>query len=372
MLPKQCDVVIFDREGCHEIIEYILKNRTDYTIVDSYIKHYYLHPFFLFLYIKNLITSIDYNYGILSTIYRVYFATLIQIIKPKVVITYIDDNTLYHWLIKRCEGPTYIAIQNGIRQKFHKKLVNREYSHDHYYCFGQYDIIKHSELGHKIKYGHPIGSLRSGIFYEKTKEQSNEIYDICLISNWINKKKCQQNKLLDEINDYSHKVNTNLARFIKTNIKKISIALRTSTDEEYNYYREIFGNNAFIFKYNHQPYSSYNLMLQSKLTVSFMSTSVLEALSLNKKAIFIDTSMSDDYVDYDDAIRYKFTSYNPFEEKLNTILEYAYKDYIKPLNAIKENVINLDLNNLPQNIISSHLIQILKEKNEPRYIKKNN
>ena len=38
----------------------------------------------------------------------------------------------------------------------------------------------------------------------------------------------------------------------KTNIKKISIALRTSTDEEYNYYREIFGNNAFIFKYNHQ------------------------------------------------------------------------------------------------------------------------
>ena len=57
MLPKQCDVVIFDREGCHEIIEYILKNKTDYTIVDSYIKHYYFHPFFLFLYIKNLISS---------------------------------------------------------------------------------------------------------------------------------------------------------------------------------------------------------------------------------------------------------------------------------------------------------------------------
>ena len=57
---------------------------------------------------------------------------------------------------------------------------------------------------------------------------------------------------------------------------------------------------------------------------------------------------------------------------MNTILEYSYKDYIKALNVIKENVINLDLNNLPQNIISTHLIQILKEKNEPRYIKKNN
>ena len=366
MLPKQRDVVIFDREGCHLIIEYILKNRTDYTIVDTYIKYYYLHPFFLFLYFKNLIASMNRSQRILSTIYRVYFTTVIQIIKPKVVITYIDDNALYHWLIKWCKGPTYIAIQNGIRQKFHKKLVNREYSHDHFYCFGQYDIIKHSKLGHKIKYGHPIGSLRAGIFYEKTKKDSNEIYDICLISNWLNKKKCQQSTLLCEINEYSHKVNINLARFIKRNTKKISIALRTSSDEEYNYYQEIFGNNAFIFKYNHQPYSSYNLLLQSELTVSFMSTSVLEALSLNKKAIFIDTSMSDDYVDYDDAIRYKFTSYNLFEKKLNTILEYTYKEYIKPLNVIKANVINLDLNNLPQNIISSHLIQILKGKNEPR------
>ena len=366
MLPKQSDIVIFDREGCDEITEYIVKYE-EYIIVDSHIKYYYLNPYFIIIYLKNLIFSINSVKNLLSIIYKTYFLTIINFINPKIVITYIDDNMLYHWLSKHYKGPTYIAIQNGIRQKFHKKLLNKEYCHEHFYCFGEYDLKKHNELGHQIKYGHPIGSLRSGIFFENQKNKFDTNYDICLISMWINPRKCKNNKLLDDINKHSHQVNINLAKYAKKNNKKISIALRTSSDEEYNYYFKLFDNSASIFKYNHQKYSSYNLSQQSNLTVSFMSTSVLEALALNKKALFIDTSMTNDYVDYDDAIRYKFSKYNDFEKKINYLLDEPYDQYLMALNNIKKNAINLDLDNLPQQIIKNHLLQILNKENEPKF-----
>ena len=98
-----------------------------------------------------------------------------------------------------------------------------------------------------------------------------------------------------------------------------------------------------------------------------MSTSVLEALALNKKALFIDTSMTNDYVDYDDAIRYKFSKYNDFEKKINYLLDEPYDQYLMALNNIKKNAINLDLDNLPQQIIKNHLLQILNKENEPKF-----
>ncbi len=85
MLPKQSDIVIFDREGCDEITEYIVKYE-EYIIVDSHIKYYYLNPYFIIIYLKNLILSINSVKNLLSIIYKTYFLTIINFINPKITL----------------------------------------------------------------------------------------------------------------------------------------------------------------------------------------------------------------------------------------------------------------------------------------------
>ena len=42
--------------------------------------------------------------------------TMLQFIKPIIVLTYIDNNSIYHWLCRNYKNSKFIAVQNGIRQ----------------------------------------------------------------------------------------------------------------------------------------------------------------------------------------------------------------------------------------------------------------
>ena len=105
---------------------------------------------------------------------------MLQFIKPIIVLTYIDNNSIYHWLCRNYKNSKFIAVQNGIRQVLGNERY-KKYRHDIFYCYGEYDIEKHKQLGCSCNEAHPIGSLRAGLIRNESDINIKK-YDICLIS----------------------------------------------------------------------------------------------------------------------------------------------------------------------------------------------
>ena len=120
-----------------------------------------------------------------------------------------------------------------------RKLTDVAINHDHYYCFGQYDVDKHHEMGFTIKHPYPCGSLKLGLLGDLIDRKEKK-YDICLLSNYKFNARIK-NPVTKEISDNNKLLDLNIARFINDTNKNIIIALRTETIEERSYFQKIFG-----------------------------------------------------------------------------------------------------------------------------------
>ena len=122
----------------------------------------------------------------------IYELTLIEIINPKLVVTLIDDDTLFlsfsHYTKKKI---TFIAIQNGYRAAWNisslvnninfKRRLNRfnKEANLYYFSFGKNELDLFEEYLPSLKVV-PVGSLRLSVA-EKYYPSHNKMYDICLI-----------------------------------------------------------------------------------------------------------------------------------------------------------------------------------------------
>ena len=361
-LPEKSDIIIFDEAGCDMIMNNIINKSHSHQIVKSRINCIYINPKFIIIFIINLFKFIFSSSNLFSTIYKVYLLTIIKIIKAKVIITFSDNNLIYHWLITAYPNICYIAIQNGIRQKFEvditKKLTDVVVNHEHYYCFGQYDIDKHNDMGFTIKHPHACGSLRLGLF-DQLKVSSVKKYDICLLSNYKKKHRVRKSSITKEIFENNRLLDMNLAKFIKKNDKKLIIALRTIEEEERFYFQKVFGKDALMTTGKTQSFSSYKASIDSEITVAFQSTLLLEMLALDCKILHIDFTNNVDLFDYDVPIKYVFSNYSLFELKLKKLLTMNSLDYTKTISSFKKYIMNQNNSNPPHRLIKKHINNVL-------------
>ena len=165
--PEKVDIIILD--GNHETLlkKYIIDNKYSYSVVESKINTFYITPLMAWIIIKNIFRIKNQEKSILGYLYRIYLLSILNLYSPKIILTMIDNNLLYHWLIRNDNTFSYLAIQNGIRQKFEfdilRKLSSIDINHDYYFCFGDYDINFHKEMGFSINKAFPCGSLKLGI-----------------------------------------------------------------------------------------------------------------------------------------------------------------------------------------------------------------
>ena len=142
--PKFNKLVVLDDMGI-EHIENVLKNRSYFTLASrsANLREVYLTPKILFL-------IFHYFKG---NLFLAYLSALIDIIRPKIVITYIDNAPKFHTLAKLFEDKIkFLAIQNSTRdlqikineytkrKKINSIDYNKNYFVPHLYCYGQYEI----------------------------------------------------------------------------------------------------------------------------------------------------------------------------------------------------------------------------------------
>ena len=358
-LPIEKDIIVFDKECSDEIVENVFKENYKYSILDNRSYLIYLNPLFIMRYIYLLIKNLNFKVKITRQLFYIYFLNILEHIKPKVVITYIDNNNIYLWLAQNYKKCDFIAIQNGVRQNFENSTYKDICKHDHFYCFGNYDIKKHTDLGCTINKGYSVGSLRAGLLLSNSKLNKKK-YDLCIISSDGRRDPNIIKEIgIKNIAINNRKIDSVLKKYIIENNLKLVIALSTNSKSEKEYYRSIFGQDV-VLRERSKPLSTYETINQSRVSVSFMSSLILEAIGLGNKALSIHFNNTDLYFDYPNEIKYLYKDYTLFNKYMNDLLGMTEREYSNKIKTIKEYVMNNDALNPPHQIIKNHIDSIIR------------
>ena len=360
--PEYVDIIIFD-STCKDILtKYILEDKFQYKIIESKVNTLFITPKMISIFIKNLIKIKNNEKNLLSYLYKVYLLSTINLYNPKIVLTFLDNDLMYHWLVRNDKDVKYLAIQNGIRQKFEfdrlKKISKVEINHDYYFCFGPYDVDFSKKMGFKVKKYFPCGSLKLGISELEIRDTINK-YDICLLSNYKQKKHIKNCQITKEIIDNNLLLDEHISNYCKRNNKSLIIALRTSNVEEINYYKSIYGGNVKLSSGLVESFSSYRASRESSVTIAYQSTLLLEMLAIKNKVLHIDFTNNRSLFDYDSPIKYRFISYEQMEAKINNIYDMKIDEYIKVTSNQQKYVMNYDPSNPPHTIIKNQINTII-------------
>ena len=128
-------------------IKNMISNKLDPYVLDPielpiYINFYVLINFIKSLkYIdKKLISGSNSFFRMLGKIvYRSYILGVLKTIDPKVIVSLIDNCSLYHWIHDKYRSAEVISIQNGLRTLVEKEVLKVPYNLNHFFTFGDYE-----------------------------------------------------------------------------------------------------------------------------------------------------------------------------------------------------------------------------------------
>ncbi len=295
---SKAEVVLFDAINKEIVINSILKG-CDYFVLETRGKALVLNYHVLYQLVLQSVEIIKKKnfLDILREVKKRYFLSIIDIIDPSVIVTYIDNDPYFHEICRLRKDIIGIGIQNGVRThyNYHDRLNSEK---RHKYCIPYYFVHgNHAESVYK-KYNHQskeifvVGSIKLDYFNSKNKAEYNQ-HQLCLISTWTGSEVIygdypfsteNQYKALLQIRDVVIKCGYNLV-----------IALKTELDVEVAFYRSIFHDNATYQINGNDEFSSYNICYNSKVILTTYSTLGFELFSIGKNVIFFNLSTDTKY-----------------------------------------------------------------------------
>lgn len=305
-LPS-ADVIIWD-----EVRENIIRDYLPYSKKIFVIKYrelcIYLEPILLLNIFRNLLKKelvliilIDgLKKGFLRYFKDSLDAAIINQIKPKLVITFIDNNPRFGRLSSKFEGIKFIAIQNGCRSRWDTQEVCK---HDTYLSFTNQEAKSLNKLGWEIKEANNIGSINAAKVFASLKSQ-NFKKDLLIISSWRGNIKID----FDYLEQY--KAMTQMHIFLNSLINKenynAGIIMRSRKDgkhwfikdfnlNEEEYYRNIYGDRCEIIYNKTLEKEIYEEINKSHLSVSFLTTAILEGHIYGHNCLYLNFYKNDFY-----------------------------------------------------------------------------
>ena len=390
--------MVFDIKSLNDVKSFF--DKYDYFILETRInilKKIYLSPSVIFGIIKNFHSG---------NIFTVYLLSLLEIIKPKVVITKIDNSFKFSELARICEKkytlwqyrqPQDMTTFTTIIFIF-KKLVNENHNKKiylpHFFCFGDYEIKKFKELKLNIKNFYPVGDLQFSCFLEHIKKQILKTRkDICFITDYISNVynhayQSYNRETFKKLNDEKNQVNINMKegiirltkyviRFCKANNKTLSIPLKRDpilnpklSFDEKKFFKKNFSKEDYDFlqknfvEKDRKNYSSLFSLLESKVAVGFTSTLLRNKISIGGKALSCNLTKDEKYsFPLDGICKLDNCSYEEFEQRLLEILQISDDEFNNQLNDKKDFLMRFDIDSPASLLISKKLSQfgILKK-----------
>lgn len=265
--------------------------------------------------------------------------------KPKVVITMIDNSGAFHWLSKNYKGAVFFAIQNALRTNGELKKEKKYYL-SHFFCFGDYSKEMMSKYGHTVLNHYPIGSLRLGISDKFMRTNSKELYDIGIVSQYrkheiysYRKSEIKDPDILEKLEAQTlmHKL---LSKYVIESKKKAAIIMVSDKDDEEDFYKEFYQDKVAYLPNNYERLSSFDALYRCDIVVGFFSSLIIEAFGLGRKILRIDLTKSDNWNDYDPIILLRNPSYEELKKRLDQLFAVPYETYRKEAEKYSSYLMN--------------------------------
>jgi surface carbohydrate biosynthesis protein len=342
--PKLADIVIFDECQSHNV-QKVLDRKYSVTIFnqrpyDIWIGLGVIFYFFRFLGHINLGEVINHRRAPLVGIFQqfkfIYFKSCLAKIKPRAVVTFIDNSLSFSWLSKNCRSFPLIAIQNGSRLSYAADN-NRGYYLQHLFCFGSHEINLFPSLGYRVEKFYPVGSLVASLHFNQQTKCADEEFDLLIVSTWRGnigfEGEVSDTMRSMKIMDYL------LASYIKSSGVRAAVILRAERDSEHwympelgldeeSYYQEIYGDLITVFETDLFKRNIFPIMQQSKLIISCLSSALLEAYGIGKKVLYCNFTGTNLYhQDFEASIVISDRSYESFSEKIDEVLKMPQLEY---------------------------------------------
>lgn len=298
ILPKS-PVVVFDQSGS-EVLEQCVLKGIPHFVLCSRQELFYLNPSVLLFFLKNILRYFRQPFT-LGTIFRLYLMSCIEILAPKIILTFVDNSYEFQWIARHYRHGKCYAVQNGMRLSYNltKWLPPPPHPASRIYlpnflCFGDFERELYTHYGHQVDHFHPVGSLRGGYYYSALRKQEiQNKYDLCIISEWdVN---LQQLVDFVEMANGVDSVERYLAAYIKQRDLRICIATRIGDDQERDHFRELFGENVDIIKNDREAMSTYHAINESNVSVAAFSTVGVEAFGWGKKVFLCNLTGNMNY-----------------------------------------------------------------------------
>ena len=387
--PSKCDLVVFDEVALNDLN--ICLSNFNFFVLQTRLQN---------------INKIYFSYKILKKIFKnyfkgnlftVYLVSLIEVIRPKVVITSMDNSFKFFDIAKILEEKiSFIAIQSAARydvlefnylysaNKLKDNWLEKFYI-PNLFCFGDYEKQLYKQLNIKVKNIYPIGNLRLANSLHKTKIESNSSkkysFDICLIadacppySNKAIKNNIIYSSLFEsgdlergyvEIVKYTIKFciknSMNLVIPLKRDKKKYSYGNKMEIDfykrnfskEEFDYLKQ-----SFLEKYR-DNFSSFKAVLSSKVVVGTSSTLLRDKLGTGGKILSCNLTKADIYnFPINGICTLNNCSYEEFEKRLLEIFFMSQESFLSKIDKKPGYVMKFNKNFSTINLIREKLTQL--------------
>ena len=386
--PEKHDLIIFDETSVFDLS--ICLSKLNFFVLqtrpESMNKIYFSYE---------ILKKIFKNY-FKGNLFTVYLISLIELIRPKVVITNIDNSFKFSDVARILEEKTnFIAIQNATRGDlldFNYLYKTKKIKHNflkklyipNLYCFGDYERDLYRQLDIKVKNIYPIGNLRMAncLHYIKTNNDSLEKYnsDICLIFQIADLAlaKRENDQLFSYIyQDSNHE--KGLAKVVKYTIKfciknkmklvipckrdkkilpdahklEIEFLKRNLTNEEFDY-----AQSNLLEKTTHN-FTSYRALLDSKITIGTYTTLLRDKLGVGGKILSCNLTKSDRYnFPINGICTLNNCTYEEFENRVLEIYSMPKEIFFSKMEKKPDYVMHFSKNHSTIDLIRERLLHL--------------
>ena len=331
--PPAEAILVFDRSGLNWLEKSVLQG-LKFTVLETRFEVYYLTPAVV-LGTLAAIRHLPWRYlwavrfhprRVRGMLYMIYLLSCVSVLRPKVIVTFTDNDWKFQMISRIYFDAEFFAIQNGVRSKFNLLYDTPPAPHPankismpHLFCFGEVEPVTYREYGHQVDHFHPVGSIKASYYFNVIAPQRPAIaFDICVVSQWTTS--VMLGTAYPEIKRSLEIMDGYLARYVNERSRSLCVALRESHPEEIAYYERHYAGAAKLIGQDTGAMSTYAAMDQSEVVVVLDSTAGREAYGAEKKVLFCNFTGHDMYDTPAHALSIvSEESYEAFNAKLDTI-----------------------------------------------------
>ncbi|HIA15047.1 MAG TPA: hypothetical protein EYN74_09235 [Nitrospirales bacterium] len=283
-----------------------------------------------------VICKVFINWAHGNSFFLSYAMAFLEIVKPSVVITFIDNNPQFQKLDEKmsCKAVKFVTIQNGTRVLSRDNPKgSRPIYHSNFFCFGRYEVDQYKGHGACVEAFHPCGSLIDSYYRASSRVKEKKVdVDLCLVSEGWHEFPCDDllhghaRRAFERLMDY-------IRIFITRNERSLLVACRHGVDTrefsaEIDYLCAHLGKGTMCTPHDRQRWTSYSLTDNAHVVISENSTLMREAFGRGQKILACNYSGDEDYDFPVDGIwSLKEQGYSIFEERLLTLLSMDLASY---------------------------------------------